>query len=280
MTRPISLVFLLALAGVAALADEPAPPQIGIEAEALGDRDAEVVARVKFALPSELPEEREIILQGSLLHEKKVVRNFRYTVRAATALVYAFVLSFPAGETEIDVRLLVMRDDGSPLVIARGAKTVVLSATGAPYVASAGDGAEAILAEGIVPESSGAVKIRPPRRDLAPNLFVVDVDVKPPVRKVEFWADGKKIFTKNAAPYRAELDLGGLPKRVEVRVVGYDARGNYIDADAWIVNERDNPIEAKLTRTTTPDGVSHFKLSIQNQKNVELKSVAIFAGDR
>ncbi|MHB0968198.1 MAG: VWA domain-containing protein [Thermoanaerobaculia bacterium] len=280
MTRPISLVFLLALAGVAALADEPAPPQIGIEAEALGDRDAEVVARVKFALPSELPEEREIILQGSLLHEKKVVRNFRYTVRAATALVYAFVLSFPAGETEIDVRLLVMRDDGSPLVIARGAKTVVLSATGAPYVASAGDGAEAILAEGIVPESSGAVKIRPPRRDLAPNLFVVDVDVKPPVRKVEFWADGKKIFTKNAAPYRAELDLGGLPKRVEVRVVGYDARGNYIDADAWIVNERDNPIEAKLTRTTTPDGVSHFKLSIQNQKNVELKSVALFAGDR
>ena len=30
-------------------------------------------------------------------------------------------------------------------------------------------------------------------------------------------AEGKKILAKNAPPYRAELDLGKLPKRVEVR---------------------------------------------------------------
>lgn len=264
----------------AALAADP-PPPIGIVASALGDRGTEVVARVTFSLPaSQLPEDREITLQGSLLHEKSVFRNFRYALRSTAQTQFSFVLPFPVGESEIDARLLVMRDDGSPLLIARGGAKVTLAAAGAPYVASAEDGAEAILAEGIVPETSGAVKIRPPRRDLAPNLFVVDVDVKPPVRKVEFWADGKKIFTKNAAPYHAELDLGGLPKRVEVRVVGYDARGNYIDADAWIVNERDNPIEAKLTRTTTPDGLSHFKLSIQNPKDAELKTVALFAGDR
>jgi len=124
------------------------------------------------------------------------------------------------------------------------------------------------------------VRIIPPRRDVAPNLFIVEVEVKPPVKKVEFWVEGKKIMTRNAAPYRAELDLGALPKRIEVRAIGYDDRGRYVDADAFVVNERDTPLEVKITRTETPDGISHFKLSIQNPKSTTLKTVALFAGDK
>src|SRR5258706_3223630 len=124
------------------------------------------------------------------------------------------------------------------------------------------------------------VKIVPPRRDVAPNLFIVDVETKPVVKKVEFWVEGKKIMTRNAPPYRAELDLGALPKRVEVRAVGYDAQGKYVDADAFVVNERETPLEVKITRTTTPDGISHIKLSLQNPKGTAIKSVALFVGDK
>ena len=35
-----------------------------------------------------------------------------------------------------------------------------------------------------------------------------------------------------------------------------------------------------LTRTDTPDGVAHFKLSIQNPKGTNLKTVALHAGDK
>src|SRR5207253_4190505 len=103
--------------------------------------------------------------------------------------------------------------------------------TNKTYIAGENEGAEAIVAEGVVPETSGAVRILTPRRDVAPNLFIVDVDVKPPVKRLEFWVEGKKILTRNAPPYRAELDLGALPKRVEVRAVGYDDHGRYVDAD-------------------------------------------------
>ena len=34
-----------------------------------------------------------------------------------------------------------------------------------------------------------------------------------------------------------------------------------------IVNERETPLEVKITRTVTPDGLSHFKLSVMNPKN-------------
>lgn len=134
-----------------------------------------------------------------------------------------------------------------------------------------------MVAEGVVPEAVGAVRIRTPRRDVAPNLFIVDVEVLPPVTRVEFWVEGKKILVRNAAPYRAELDLGKLPKRVEVRAVGFDAQGRYVDADAFVVNERETPLEVKITRTATPDGITHFKLSVQNPKNTEIRTVIFYA---
>lgn len=274
--------FLLAIACLTpSFADEAAPPAIGITATALGDRGEEVVSRITFALPdAQIPQELTATLQGSVLYDGKVLRNFRHVLRSSSQRSFSTVLALPAGESEIDARLILPRDDGSPLLLAKSSAKVTIAPTGTPYVASAQDGAEAILAEGIVPETSGAVRIKPPRRDLAPNLFIVEADVKPPVRKVEFWIEGTKIMTKNAPPYRAELDLGDIPKRVEVRVVGYDARGNYIDADAWIVNERDGNLELKITRTATPDGLSHFKVSLQNPKNAEIRSVALYAGDR
>jgi len=65
-----------------------------------------------------------------------------------------------------------------------------------------------------------------------------------------------------------------------VRAVGYDEAGRYVDADAFIVNERETPLEVKITRTVTPDNVSHFKLSIQNPKNTNIKTVALYAGQK
>ncbi|HXG59165.1 MAG TPA: VWA domain-containing protein, partial [Thermoanaerobaculia bacterium] len=135
-------------------------------------------------------------------------------------------------------------------------------------------------AEGSVPEAAGAVRILPPRRDVAPHLFIVEVEARPPVRRVEFWVEGKKLMTRNAPPYRAEVDLGALPRRVEVRAIGYDARGRYVDADAFVVNERETPLEIRITRTVTPDGVAHFRVSLQNAKGRAIRSVAFYAGKR
>src|SRR5262249_4296272 len=117
-------------------------------------------------------------------------------------------------------------------------------------------------------------------RDIAPNLFIIDVDVKPPVKRVEFWVEGKKVMARNAPPYRAELDLGKLPKRVEVRAIGYDDKGHYVDADSFVVNEHETPLEVKITRTDTSDKISHVKLSVQNPKGHDIKSVTLFADQK
>jgi Ca-activated chloride channel family protein len=283
MRQTAFALLVLALA-FSAPAQQPEPEKpITINVEPLGDNDTgDVVTRVSFHFPGAPDEASEIAmyLQGSFLQGGKVLRNFRYIVPPDMHGSFSAVQSFAAGEVEVEARLILPIDESAPLMLAKTSQKFTVAKTGKPYTAAKDDGAEGVLAEGVLPEALGAVKIRSPRRDVALNLFIVDVDTLPPVKRVEYWVDGKKVMARNNPPFRAELDLGKLPKRVEVKVIGYDDRGRYVDADAFVVNERDTPLEVKITRTETPDGVSHFKLSVQNPKNVGIKAVELFAGDK
>jgi VWFA-related protein len=273
------LPFLLTLTLLAQTA--VAPPPLPMTLEPLGDKEEGVVARItfRFAAPGEGPPGAPLVVQGSLLREGKVVRNFRLATEPQRSELTT-VQTLPVGDVEIEARLMLPLEDGAPLILAKSTQQFTVAKTGRAYVADENDGAEAVVAEGVVPETVGAVKILAPRRDVAPHLFIVEVDAQPPVRRVEFWVEGKKILARNAPPYRAELDLGKLPKRVEVRAIGYDAQGRYVDADAFVVNERETPLEVKITRTSTPDGITHLKVSLQNPKNSVIRSVELFAGDK
>ncbi|MCU1350543.1 MAG: hypothetical protein JWO56_3573, partial [Acidobacteria bacterium] len=258
------------------------PANLTIVITPLGDTDQGVVTRIvfRFTVPDDVPPQTPLVIQGSILSAGAVVKNFRFPLPEERRDSLSTIQTLPAGNVEVEARLLVPLEESAPVIVGKTSSSMAVAKVGKPYVASEAEGAEAIAAEGVVPEVSGAVKILPPRRDVAPNLFIVTVDVQPPVKRVEFFVEGKKILARNAPPYRAELDLGKIPKRVEVRAVGYDAQGHYVDADAFVVNERDTPLEVKITRTVTADNVSHFKLSIQNPKNTNIKSVVFYAGQK
>jgi len=261
-----------------------AAPQgkLSIALQPLGDNEQGVVVRTTFTftIPPDVPAGIPLVINGSVTQNGNVTKRFRYPLQESQRESLTSVQTLLPGDAEIDARMMIPLEEQSPVIVAKTTQKFTIAKTGKAYVAGESEGAEGILAEGVVPETSGAVKIAPPRRDVALNLFIVDVDVKPPVQRVEFWVEGKKILAKNAPPYRAELDLGKLPKRVEVRAVGYDDHGRYIDADAFIVNERDTPLETKITRTVTPDGVSHIKISVQNPRGNELKGVALYGGQK
>ena len=256
--------------------------KVTIALEPLGDSAEGVVTRIsyRFTVPTDAPSGVPLVITGSISQNGEVVKRFRYPILPATTSPLTAVQTLQPGAAEIDARLMVPLEEQTPVILAKATQTFTIAKTNKTYVAKEGEGADAILAEGIVPESSGAVKIVAPRRDVAPNLFIVEVDVQSPVTRVEFWVEGKKIMARNGPPYRAELDLGALPKRVEVRAIGYDGQGRYVDADAFVVNEHETPLEVKITRTVTPDGVSHFKLSVQNPKGTQIKSAAFFAGQK
>ena len=274
-----ALVALLLFVAVPLFA---ADGKVSITTESIGDSLEGVVTRIsfRFTIPTDAPSGVPLVLTGSISQNGEIVKRFRYPVLPSTTSPITSIETLRPGAIEIDARLMVPLEEQTPVILAKAMQTFTIAATGKPYVAHEGEKADAILAEGVVPEGSGAVKIVAPRRDVAPNLFIVEVEVLPPVTRVEFWVDGKKIMARNSPPYRAELDLGALPKRVEVRAIGYDAQGRYVDADSFVVNEHETPLEVKITRTVTPDHVSHFKLSVQNPKGTVIKSAAFFLGQK
>ena len=278
MRRLLAAVLLMVST---AYADEPLK-NLTIVLEPLGDNDSGVVTRITyhFAIPSDVPQGVPLVIIGSISEGGQVVKRFRYPLAPAQRDMLTSIQTLQPGDAEVEARLMIPLEEQAPVIVAKTATHFAIAKTNKTYVANELEGAEAIMAEGSVPEGGDAVKIIPPRRDIAPNLFIVEVEVKPPVKRVEFWVEGKKIMARNAPPYRAELDLGKLPKRVEVRAVGYDERGRYVDADAFVVNERETPLEVKLTRTETGDRVSHVKLSIQNPKGAAIKTVALFADQK
>lgn len=275
MRHRLARVTFFSLLSASAFAADP----LSIEILPLGDSGESVAVRILFAAdPAVAASEEGLVLQGTILRDGKVIRNFRRPLEVGDAGRFQIVQLVLPGSIAVEARLLAGSDD-APLLLARSSRALEVAPTGTPYVASDDAAADEILAEGIVPETAGSVRIREPRRDVAPNLFIVEVDVQAPVERVEFWIEGKKLLTRNAPPFRAEVDLGSLPQRVELKVVGYDARGRYIDSDAWIVNERGSDLEVAVTRTDTPDGMSHFRVSVQNPRKLALRSVSLSAGD-
>lgn len=275
MRHRLARVTFFSLLSASAFAADP----LSIEILPLGDSGESVAVRILFvADPAVAASEEGLVLQGTILRDGKVIRNFRRPLEVGDAGRFQIVQLVLPGSIAVEARLLAGSDD-APLLLARSSRALEVTPTGTPYVASDDAAADEILAEGIVPETAGSVRIREPRRDVAPNLFIVEVDVQAPVERVEFWIEGKKLLTRNAPPFRAEVDLGSLPQRVELKVVGYDARGRYIDSDAWIVNERGSDLEVAVTRTDTPDGMSHFRVSVQNPRKLALRSVSLSAGD-
>lgn len=281
MKRALLAVLLAAVAIVpAGFAAEP-DAGLSIAVQPLGDRDGSVVVEIvfRYTLAHETLQARPV-LQGSILSGSEVVRHIRRAIRPDENARLVIIEAVPPGEIRIDARMLIESDDSMPLLLGKAVASVTVAAVGEPYVAGDEATADAVVAEGVVPEGAGTVTIRPPRRDVAPNLFIVDVDVLPPVTRVEFQVDGKKLFTRNRPPFRAELDLGAIPRRVEVTVIGYDRQGRFVDADSFIVNERENVLELTINRTVSDDGISRFRIAVQNPRDVPLREVAFFAGER
>ncbi len=100
--------------------------------------------------------------------------------------------------------------------------------------------------QAVPPNAGNLVKILAPETEVPVGLLRIGCEVKPPVTRVEFWLEDKKILVKNRAPYEVELDLGKVPKRQTLKALGFDAQGNFLDADAWAINEKDSRLTVRL----------------------------------
>ena len=89
---------------------------IAVLVQPLGDSDDGVVARVTFRFVRPIAAEAgaPLTLQGSFLHDGKVIRNFRYAIPEERPETISTVQTFPVGNLDVNVRVIDAGADGEP----------------------------------------------------------------------------------------------------------------------------------------------------------------------
>lgn len=130
----------------------------------------------------------------------------------------------------------------------------------------------------------GSLSILPIAREIATGLIRFETRVSSrDVAFTEFYLDHMLIVTKNRPPFAADLDLGELPRKHVIKVVGYSKDRRAIAQDEIVLNEGR---EAFRVRITSPDkgvrlaGAVRVVADLAVPETKRLEKVEFFVNDR
>lgn len=191
----------------------------------------------------------------------RIVLNFRFEAEAGKGLgLRSVTIDVPRMTSEFSATDAGTDGSGLP-----SAAAVILEAENRP----AAEGGEPF------------VKIVAPRKEVPVGLLRVEAEVRPPVVRVEFYLDDKKLVARNRPPYTVEVDLGNIPKRQTLKAAGFDKQGNFVDADAWALNERDAKLAVRILELPKKGAADlEVKVTVQSIAGGESRGVKLFADDR
>ena len=232
-------------------------------------------------------------LQGSFLKGGNVVQAFKYPVSGSvdehTTFTYAFLRSVEPGDYEL--RLVLSAPGGKQVGEAK--TEVSVPEVGNPFTADLAPGESSTLpaAEAIViadeagsptaPEGGSKLKILPPDREAPIGILRLEASVDPPISKVEFYLEDKLILARSRPPYTVEIDLGEVPRKQTILVIGYDASGKLIDEDAWAINQGSARLAVKILPHPDPAaGKVRIKVAVQSIAGGVAKQVELYLNDK
>ena len=199
------------------------------------------------------------------------------------ALRVSFLRALPAGSVTLGLRL--EAENGRSM----GLRSVTFDV---PKMTSEfrADEAGAITAPAILLEernreeapSGDLIRFLPPQREVPVGLLRIECEAKPPISRVEFHLGDKLILARNRPPFTVEIDLGTIPRKQTLRALGFDRLGNFVDADAWALNEKEARLAVRVLDLPKAKGKadSDVKVAVQSIAGAVAKRVALFLDDR
>jgi VWFA-related protein len=307
-----ALSALLVLAAAGLPAQSPGKPRplpvktkvgtfpLGIETDYLGMAGPKTVVRIRLTAP-ELSREAAARgikgfvgrLKGGLRLAEAEADSFDYPISVdligGAPFSYSFLRSIPPGNYKL--RLVLADPDGRDL--GEGSIDLLVPELGtvfspemAPGEAGTLPSAEAIVIAEEASEKPAApddpkLKIIPPSRETPIGLLRLEAVVAPPIVKVEFYLENKRLVTRTRPPYSVEIDLGDVPRRQTVRAVGYDDTGRVIDEDAYAINQgKDHLVVRLLPRPDPAAGKVRVKVAVQSIGGGVAKSLELFLDEK
>ncbi len=200
-------------------------------------------------------------------------------------LTASFLRPLPPGDVTLSLRLEAAT--GKALAL-RAVTLTVPKMTSEFRAEDAGDvTASSILLEDANRDEPAAragelLRFLPPQREVPVGLLRIECEAKPPITRVEFHLGDKLILARNRPPFTVELDLGKVPRRQTLRALGYDRLGNFVDADAWALNEKEARLVVRVLDLPKAKGRedAEVKVTVQGVAGAAARRVELFLDDR
>jgi VWFA-related protein len=129
----------------------------------------------------------------------------------------------------------------------------------------------------------GSISLLPISREFATGLIRFETRVtSPDIAYVEFLLNGSKIVTRRRPPFEADLDLGELPRKHTVKVIGYGKDGRSLAQDELILNEGREAFRVRILspeRGVTLAGATRITAEVTIPDTKKLKSVEFWVND-
>ncbi len=200
-------------------------------------------------------------------------------------LTASFLRSFPPGEVSLNLRL----EAATGKAVALRAVTLTVPKMTSEFRAEDAGAvtASAILLEeanrdGVPAGAADLLRFLPPTREVPVGLLRIECEAKAPITRVEFHLGDKLILARNRPPYTVEIDLGTIPRKQTLRALGFDKLGNFVDADAWALNEKEAKLAVRVLDLPKAKGRTdaEVKVSVQSIAGAAAKKVELWLDDR
>lgn len=187
----------------------------------------------------------QFAVRGEVARELVVLEAFEYafTVPVENGQI-PIVVERELRPGEYDVRLE-LRD----LTSGRRGERVVALAVAVPSTLLSPAAEHAV-------EENGSVRrilLAGPPGEALSGLQVFTAAVTGEVSKVEFLLNGELVLTRNRPPFRAQIDLGLLPRATTVTAVARDSAGSEVDRSQIVVNQGRERFVVRLEPITPAD---------------------------
>jgi VWFA-related protein len=132
-------------------------------------------------------------------------------------------------------------------------------------------------------DPKGAISIVPLAREIATGLIRFETrTTSPDISFTEFYLDDARVMTKRRPPFEGDLNLGELPRRHVVKVIGYSKDGKALAEDEVTLNEGREAFRVRIAspeKSVSVAGPTRVVADVAIPETKRLKQVEIFVNE-
>ncbi|MGZ5428119.1 MAG: VWA domain-containing protein, partial [Thermoanaerobaculia bacterium] len=233
----------------------------------------------------------DIDVVGEVVRDGRLIDNFRYRFDFPASTIHGPFVPLTVerdlypGDYRLKVKVADANRNSAALISEKLKVPDMPDSTLSPLEKAAREAARKAVTE-LVENSGpkGSLSLIPIAREIATGLIRFETRASSnDISFTEFYLNNTRVVTKRRPPFSADLDLGDLPRKHIVKVIGYAKDGKPIAQDEVVLNEGREAFRLRITQPAKGarlEGPTRVVADVAVPETKKLTQVEFYVNDR